>query len=543
MTAEISLAIGIDLGTTYSVVSVYRKRKGEIIQNDVGKRTTPSYVSFTDTEEYVGEAAKELATGNTLFDSPSSDSKRLLGRRFDDPDVQRDIPNWPFKIMDDGGVPKYEVVKDGLPTMMSPEEISGKVLKAMKTTAEDFLEKDVCKAVITVPAYFNESQRQATMSAARLAGLEVIALLNEPTAAAIAFGFDKGRHQTVLIFDLGGGTFDVTVLRIQGDKFDIKGHGGDTHLGGQDFDNVLLNFIIEDIKNTFRLDLRADDDPELLHELRAACELAKRKLSNMPQTTINVFLNRHGKGYRKDISRAFFEDLCMPKFKTAIDILRKVLQEAKVSKEQIDEVVLVGGSTRIPKVRSMVQEFFDGKELNKSVNPDEAVALGAAIHAASLTGQAGAKQVVMKDVTSLSLGVATSDGLVAVLIPRNTPLPYEVTKPFTTASDQQEEAEIKVCQGERARWEDNHVLGDFTLSVPARAKGEIDIDTTFALDSGGVLTVTAVERSSQEKASVELQCESRLSEHELRKMLEKAKIHSADDDAERDRARKERYRV
>ncbi|KAE8737439.1 hypothetical protein FOCC_FOCC017099 [Frankliniella occidentalis] len=330
-TPEISPAIGIDLGTTFSVVAVYRKRKGEIIQNDAGKRTTPSYVSFTDAEEYVGEAAKELANRNTLYDS-----KRLLGRRFEDDVVQRDIEHWPFKVMNDGGVPKYEITRDGLPTMLTPEE---------------------------------------------------------------------------------------------------------------------------------------------------------------------------------------------------------------VTKDEIDEVVLVGGSTRIPKIRSLVQEFFDNKELNKSVNPDEAVALGAAIRAASLTGQAGAKQVVMKDVTSLSMGVATSDGLVAVLIPRNTPLPYKITKPFTTASDNQEEAEIKVCQGERARWEHNHILGDFTLAVPARPKGQIDIDTTFSLDAGGVLTVTAVERSSKEQASVTLQCESRLSERELREMLERAKLHSNEDDEERDRARKERYKL
>ncbi|XP_052131846.1 heat shock 70 kDa protein-like [Frankliniella occidentalis] len=539
-TPEISPAIGIDLGTTFSVVAVYRKRKGEIIQNDAGKRTTPSYVSFTDAEEYVGEAAKELANRNTLYDS-----KRLLGRRFEDDVVQRDIEHWPFKVMNDGGVPKYEITRDGLPTMLTPEEVSAKILKAMKVTAEDSLERSVEKAVITVPAYFNDSQRQATLSAARLAGLEVLELLNEPTAAAIAFGFDKGREQTVLIFDLGGGTFDVTVLHICSNNYQIKAHGGDTHLGGQDFDAQLLEYVIEDIKKSLGIDLQRDreDDPELMHELRAACELAKRKLSTMPQTTINLFLNRYGKGYRKDITRAFFEDLCLAQFRKAINILPEVLSEAKVTKDEIDEVVLVGGSTRIPKIRSLVQEFFDNKELNKSVNPDEAVALGAAIRAASLTGQAGAKQVVMKDVTSLSMGVATSDGLVAVLIPRNTPLPYKITKPFTTASDNQEEAEIKVCQGERARWEHNHILGDFTLAVPARPKGQIDIDTTFSLDAGGVLTVTAVERSSKEQASVTLQCESRLSERELREMLERAKLHSNEDDEERDRARKERYKL
>ncbi|XP_034235507.1 heat shock cognate 71 kDa protein-like [Thrips palmi] len=537
-TADPAPAVGIDLGTTYSVVGVYRKRKVEIIQNDAGKRTTPSYVAFTDTEEYVGEAAKELANKNTLFDS-----KRLLGRRFDDPEVQKDLEGWPFTVVNDGGTPKYEIVKDGLPQMVTAEEVSAKVLEGMKVTAEDSLETTITKAVVTVPAYFNDSQKQATIAAGQLAGLDVIAILPEPTAAAMAFGFGKGKNSTVLIFDLGGGTFDVSVLIIRGDNFQILAHGGDTHLGGQDFDSILLDFVIEDIKQSLGVTIRSEEEPETLHELRGACELVKRKLSTIPQASINVFLNRHGKGYKKDITRALFEDLCTPYFKRAVDILPTVLTEAKVSKEDIDDVVLVGGSTRIPKVRNMVQEFFNGKELNKSVNPDEAVAQGAAIHAAALTGQSGAKQVVMQDVTSLSLGIALADGLVAVLIPRNTPLPFQITKGFTSASDNQEEAEFKVCQGERARWEDNHVLGDFTLSIPSLPQGDVDIATTFSLDAGGVLTVTARERSTNEEASVTLHSEARLSDRELQEMLRKAQQHRAQDEELRDRARRERYRV
>ncbi|KAJ1530964.1 hypothetical protein ONE63_005800 [Megalurothrips usitatus] len=415
--AEAPPAIGIDLGTTYSVVSVFRKRKVEIIQNDAGSRTTPSYVAFTDDKEYVGQAAKELATSNTLFDS-----KRLLGRRFDDAELEKDLENWPFTVKNDGGVPKYEITLDGIPQMISPEEISSKILKAMKITAEESFghECEVMKAVVTVPAYFNDSQRQATMTAGRLAGLEVIAILNEPTAAAMAFGFGAKKNSTTLIFDLGGGTFDVTVLKIRGDNFNTLAHGGDTHLGGQDFDNILLTHVLDDIEKKEGVRINRDDDIEVFHEIRAQCELVKRRLSTLPQATINVFLSRHGKGYRREISRAFFEDLCTPFFKRAIDILPGVLKDAGVTKEQIDEVVLVGGSTRIPKVRSMLQQFFDGKELNKSINPDEAVAHGAALHAAALVGDrsAAGNEVQLREEAARRPGPKMAPGGAAAASPR-----------------------------------------------------------------------------------------------------------------------------
>ncbi|KAK3912222.1 Heat shock cognate 71 kDa protein [Frankliniella fusca] len=503
--------IGIDLGTTYSVVGVFRSRKPEIVSDfETGKRIIPSCVAFNEMGCTVGQTAKELASTNTLYDA-----KRLIGRPYEEVDADRDFINWSFTVRNDGGTPKYEIERDGMPVLVAPEVVSSKVLATMKSIAENnCLEEKVSKAVITVPAYFSESQREATKTAGRMAGLEVIGLLNEPAAAALAYGYGKHKEGTVVIFDLGGGTLDLAVIRMtKGDDFRLLAYGGDTHLGGQDFDNVLLNFILKDIKDTMKTNLR--DDPEALHMLRQAIELAKRKLSTKPQTDVNAYIARAKKGYRKTITRGLFEELCLPLFKKAVDLLPVVLKEAKVRKDEVDDVVLVGGSTRILKVQAMVRDFF-GKEPVKSMNPDEAVALGAAIWAAKLTGEQGAKDVRLRDVASLSLGVADPSGVMAVIIPRGAALPAAVTKTFTTTRDNQEEAEFKVCQGLRANWADNHLLGFLTLTIPARRKGTVDIDASFQLDLDGVLKVTAKERQSGETARAEFQSEGRQSTQEHR---------------------------
>lgn len=532
------MALGIDLGTTYSVVGVYRGRKPEIVSDfDTGKRTTPSCVSFTDVDCTVGQAAKDIASMNTLYDS-----KRLIGRRYEEVDAEQDFVNWTFTVRNDGGMPKYEIERNGLPVLMAPEVVSGKVLETMKLTAENnCLEAKVSKAVVTVPAYFSETQRQATKRAGELAGLEVIDLLTEPAAAAIAYGYGKEKEGLILIFDLGGGTFDLAVVRMRkGDDFQILAYGGDTHLGGQDFDNILLEFIMKDIKTTMKVNMR--DDPESLHELRQACELAKRKLSTQHQTDVVFFLNRVGKGYRKSVSRSKFEELCLPEFKKAIGMLPDVLRQARVAKEDIDDVVLVGGSTRILKVQQMVRDFF-AKDAVKSLNPDEAVAQGAAIWAAKLAGDKGAKDVQLKDVASLSLGVADPSGIMAVIIPRGMALPASVTKTFTTTRDNQEEAEFKVCQGVRANWVDNHLLGHLTLTIPARRKGTVDIDATFSLDVSGLLKVTARERLSGMTAKAEFQSEGRLTDRELQEIVRQGDLFKVHDDEARENAWRERFRI
>ncbi|XP_052127799.1 uncharacterized protein LOC113209982 [Frankliniella occidentalis] len=430
-----------------------------------------------------------------------------------------------------------------MPVLVAPEVVSGKVLAAMKTIAEtNCLEATVSKAVITVPAYFSEAQREATQTAGRLAGLEVIGLLNEPVAAALAYGYGKNKEGTVLIFDLGGGTFDLALVKMsQGDDFRLLAYGGDTHLGGQDFDGVLLNYILKDIKATMKINLR--DDPEALHLLRQDCEIAKRKLSTKPQTDVVAYIARAKKGYRKTITRSLFEELCQPLFKKAIELLPGILKDAKVKKDDVDEVVLVGGSTRILKVQAMVRDFFNGKEPVKSLNPDEAVAQGAAIWAAKLTGEQGAKDVRLRDVASLSLGVADPSGIMAVIIPRGTTLPAAVTKTFTTTRDNQEEAEFKVCQGLRANWADNHLLGFLTLSIPARRKGTVDIDASFQVDLDGVLKVTAKERLSGETARAQFQSEGRMSERQVAEMLRQAEKFKTEDDAARAGSWRERYRI
>ncbi|KAJ1531405.1 hypothetical protein ONE63_000086 [Megalurothrips usitatus] len=494
-------AVGFDLGTTYSAVAVCRKGRVEVLANDSGERTTPSVVAFLGGESFVGEAARDLPAACQVFDA-----KRLIGRSWKDLDVQADRKHWPFDVVMVDGVPKIKLTVDGKTEEFAPEEISALVLKALKETADDFLDETVTKAVITVPAYFNERQRQATKDAGRIAGLDVLAMINEPTAAAIAYGLDRGPRpgddkKTVFIYDLGGGTFDVSIVTVEGSSIAVLASGGDTHLGGQDFDVRLLNHFTEDIHSKHGVEL----DVQAVQDLRRECEMAKRKLSAVAEATVSVFLARFNFGYKGTISRARFEDLCADLFKKTVDIATAVLADAELERGAVDEVVLVGGSTRIPKVRALLRELF-AKEPRHSINPDEAVAHGAAVHAAVLSGDAACSRLVqLRDVTPLSLGVDIVGGLFLRVIPRNTAVPCRRTKEFYTVYDDQQTVDFEVFQGERELVKDNHSLNkEFSIAVPARPKGEVKMDMTFELDHDGLLTVTCVERSTGETRQVRL---------------------------------------